>query len=104
MPLQTIIKEGKYQIVLMRMVSKSKGRCDWVCGYVYLDDLDKIPDDEYLANQTYREGKVVGVDTEHPYNWNMSYEEKVEDAVEQVKDVITSYESYLKKHYDKGER
>ncbi len=63
---------------------------DYVNAYVYLDGLENMECD-FLGNETYREGNVVGVDTAHYYNEGQTLEEKLEDARQQIKDIIREY-------------
>lgn len=63
------------------------------CAYVTLKDKE-IKDYMDLGNCTYQNDNVFGVDTAHYYNFEMTAEQKKEDAIEQIKDLIKEYNAY----------
>ena len=93
MSLESIIKYKDHQIVLVRNDLSSFGK--YVCGYVYLDNIEIL--EKNIGQETYRKGNVIGVDTAHSYIDNMTYEEKREDAIRGVKEIIDIYETVNKK-------
>ena len=62
---------------------------DYFTAYVYLKHL--TVNMETFGEQTYRKGNVIGIDTSHYYNTEMSSEEKKEDAYRQIINVIEEY-------------
>lgn len=56
----------------------------------------KIKSDEHLAlaNCSFHEKNVFGVDTIHYYNETMDLKEKYKDAERQIKQVIKAYNKY----------
>ena len=66
-----------------------------ICAYVRLTPPFKSSDDikynyEY-PNETYREGDVFGIDTDHLFNINQNILQKREDARRQITDLIQEY-------------
>lgn len=112
MPIETIkkikVKGKEFQIMLVRMChmseakklidKKGKGKVfenmndtEYCNAYVLLKGSYKIKEGD-LDYPTYqRKNDVVGVDTVHAYNEFMTYKEKVEDAIRQIKGVICAY-------------
>jgi len=68
----------------LQIISKS---AEWYCAYVYLDKRVKMP----LDWETYKNGNVHGIDTNHIHNENMDLKEKEKDAIWQIKLLIRSY-------------
>jgi len=89
MALEDIIIYKGHQIVLIREILIDK----FVNGYVYLEHLQEMPKE--LTGETYRKGKIIGVDTAHYYNQKMTYEQKKEDAIRQIKTIIDEYEELI---------
>lgn len=93
MSLEDIVIYKDYQIILI----KGHLMDEYVNGYVYLERLQETPfSNKEFGNETYREGNVIGVDTLHYYNQKMSYEEKKEDAIRQIKIIIDEYVDLIK--------
>lgn len=59
----------------------------WVSAYVYLENKRR----RNLFYETYREGNVIGIDTGHYWNWEMTLEEKYKDAERQITELIKDY-------------
>ncbi len=75
---------------------KDTGLTNWYCAYVTFAYTLK---DSY-GSETFREvedkGVVIGIDTAHFYNINMSMEEKEIDAINQITEIIDEH-IYLEK-------
>lgn len=67
----------------------------WVCAYVSLPKSNCL-NDETLNNPTYREGDEIGFDTSHGYNKAQSIDQKLFDALLQVKAAIEAYKRVVK--------
>ena len=57
------------------------------CAYVYLP----FPKEKEYCYETFRHGKTIGIDTNHWNNEKMSIDEKREDAIKQIQEVIDEY-------------
>ena len=64
---------------------------EYYTAYVYLDGSRKY-EEEFLNYPTYRNGDVVGIDTNHSFNMEMSIQEKYKDAIRQIKNMIKAYQ------------
>lgn len=62
---------------------------NYYTAYVYLDNANF--DDDLLSNCTFHQDNIYGVDTMHYYNQVMKIEEKYDDAIRQIKELIKSY-------------
>ena len=60
----------------------------WFTAYVRLLDMNS---DAQYGNETFRQGNVIGVDTNHLCNISMSISEKFIDVQRQIEDVIRCY-------------
>lgn len=60
----------------------------WVCAYVRLQGTLKK---EYI-NETYRNGRVVGIDTQHFHNQNTTFDAKIKDATNQISALIKEHQ------------
>lgn len=89
------INGTKYKIIIKKMSVENKYSIydhktnDYYCMYVELPELEKISDT--LSSETYREKNTVGIDTHHYNNFNQTLEEKYNDGIEQIKEVIEEY-------------
>ena len=60
----------------------------WFCGELQ------------LRNETYRNGNTIGIDTAHSWNDHTSFEEKKQDAIRQITELIKDYKEKLYKTDD----
>ncbi len=90
--IETIKVNNKNYDIFLMPVGIDKDR--WVCAYVKLKPIKEIAED-YLDNCTYHEEDVYGIDTAHSHNFNMSYEEKEEDAIKQITGLIKDFNNKL---------
>lgn len=74
----------QFYITLLEM-RKHKG--NYFCAYVY---LDKLPNRE-LSFETYRRNNTVGIDTAHLWNEFQTLEEKRNDALRQIRELIEDW-------------
>lgn len=86
--LHTIKKICGYDVAFLRLEINDNA---WISAYIRLDNL---MEDEY-EYETYREGNVVGIDTMHFYNQDMTFDNKILDAERQIKFLIHDYESKI---------
>ena len=83
-----IVNNKEYFITLIRLgVPKDKFNItgELICAYVYLDNPI---DNSDWSDWTYHEGNVYGVDTAHWHNNEMTLDEKREDAIKQITELI----------------
>jgi len=72
-------------------VKLEMGDMKWICAYVRFDE--PLNRGEEYPCETYNEGEVYGVDTNHGYNMDMSLEERFEDAKRQITAMIEAHEN-----------
>ena len=65
------------------------------CGYVILSQLPPDFDYDNLSCCTFKDGNVFGVDTNHIWNLDQTLEEKEEDCIRQIKDLIYDYNKQM---------
>lgn len=74
----------KFYDITLILIETGSGK--WYYAYVYLDRKDKND----LDNCTYNHGNVYGIDTMHYFNTNQTIEQKKDDAIRQIKELIKS--------------
>lgn len=82
----TIEKINDFDVTFLKLGSGLRN--GWICAYVR---LDTPAEDIQYASETFREGNVIGIDTNHAFNVEMNIDEKMEDAKTQINDVINHY-------------
>ena len=97
-PLSTDIIFGYkviFREILFKIPDMHSYRPHHVCAYVRLPLPFRSSDDmEYnyeYPSETYREGDVLGIDTDHLFNRNQNMTQRLEDARRQITDLIQEY-------------
>ena len=69
----------------------------YVNAYVNIPEIKDMnyPFEGIGCECTYHNGDVLGIDTIHGYNKDMTFEEKYQDAVKQIKSVIKEVKGVL---------
>ena len=82
-------------VVIFREIWFTRLEPHHICAYVRLPLPFRSSDDmEYnyeYPSETYREGDVLGIDTDHLFNQNQNMTQKLEDARRQITDLIQEY-------------
>jgi hypothetical protein len=85
---KTIMDYRGYDFTIVKMGFEGQTTIDpWYCAYVSLKGLLRP---EYKA-ETYRQGHIIGIDTNHGWNMHQSLDERLSDAIRQIKSVIDEH-------------
>lgn len=81
-----------YDVTFLRMTHLKK---PFVNAYVRIPNLKKS-NHYYETHEpfaTYHYGSVIGIDTNHLYNWDMTFEQKEHDAERQIRNIIKYFKN-----------
>lgn len=77
-----------YDVTIIKLGFKEETSLnDWFCAYVKLKGKLKK---EY-SNETYRSNRIIGIDTNHFYNFKQDEETKLKSCIRQITEVINEH-------------
>jgi len=81
-----------YDVTILKFSLECDKIPEWYCAYVKFKD--KIKNEYY--NETFRDKEfIIGIDTNHYHNTNQTDEEKLQDCIKQITEVIEEHLEFL---------